>query len=94
MSTTTVVESWYVRIVHSRENSIGRCYREATVISFHSLQKAFEYWADRTYLLRCTDLLQLGRRESWKVESPVRHIPVMDGFKKKRYIDDYMIEWQ
>ena len=85
-------ESWFVNVIHVRENSIGRKTRECMTVSFDSFRDAFEYWVDRNYLLRCTDLVE-KRREQWTVEEPSRLPSIIKGCRKRSYVPDWVIEW-
>ena len=89
---TNAYEGWCVNVIHVRENSIGRKFKECITVSFDSLRDAFEYWVDRNYLLRCTDLVE-RRRESWMVEEPTRLPSLVSGCRKRTYVEGWKLEW-
>jgi len=94
MEQTVNSESWYVRVILHTENSIGRRAKEAFVVSFSNLRDAMAYYSDRWYMINCTDQVEKTKRKSWTVEKPAPRIPLMDGFRKKRYLSEWMMEWR
>lgn len=88
-----VTDVWYVRVVKTEVNSIGRAFRTAYRMTFHSLRDAFEYYVDRNYLLGCTDKVPTGRRLRWSIEAPTREMPLIMDFDRYKTIQDYQVDW-